>query len=147
MFLVHGRDDGAKASVTLFLERLGLEVIILHEQPNGGRTLMAKFIEEASAAAFAVVLMTADDLGRLASDTKSHPSARARQNVVFELGFFIGLIGASRVCALVAPGVERPSDFEAVAYVPFDAGATWKQELARELRVAGLPIDHDALLR
>lgn len=147
VFLVHGRNDAAKNEVTLFLERLGLEVVILHEQANGGRTLLAKFIEEASSASFAVVLMTSDDVGRLATDTNKPPRPRARQNVVFELGFFVGLIGPEKVCALVDPEVERPSDFEPVVYIPFGLEARWKQDLARELRAAKLPINTDALLR
>ncbi|MGH6911958.1 MAG: TIR domain-containing protein, partial [Phenylobacterium sp.] len=147
VFLVHGRDEAAKDTVTLFLERLGLEVIILHEQANGGRTLLSKFIEEASTVTFAVVLMTGDDRGRLATDTRVPPSPRARQNVVFELGFFIGLKGPAKVCALVAPDVEPPSDFEAVVYVPFGPQTRWRQDLARELKAAGMPINTDALLR
>jgi predicted nucleotide-binding protein len=81
--------------------------------------------------------MTPDDSGALKGEK---PADRARQNVVFELGFFIGRLGAERVCALVSRGVERPSDFESVVYVEFDGGG-WKTELARELRAAGIPFD------
>lgn len=147
VFLVHGRDDHAKTTVTLFLERLGLDVTILHEQPNSGRTLLNKFLDEAADADFAVVLMTGDDMGRLAADTRTPPTLRARQNVVFELGFFTALIGPANVCALVADGVERPSDFESVVYVAYGPHTKWQQELARELKAAHLQINTEALLR
>lgn len=138
VFLVHGRDTGAMHEVARFLEKIGLEVTILHERPNKGRTLISKFQEESADIGYAVVLMTPDDVGGL----KGHkPSDRARQNVVFELGFFIGRLGESNVCALVSRDVERPSDFEAVVYVEFDNG-NWKTELARELREAGIRFDH-----
>jgi predicted nucleotide-binding protein len=143
VFVVHGRDAGAKHEVARFLERLGLEAVILHEKPNLGRTLINKFQEVADGIQFAVVLMTPDDEGGLRGE-RAEP--RARQNVVFELGFFIGKLGASRVCALVTPGVERPSDFEAIVYIAYGEHTTWKNELARELFHAGLPIDTHKLL-
>ncbi|MEE8356570.1 MAG: nucleotide-binding protein, partial [Anaerolineales bacterium] len=97
IFIVHGRDEEAKDSLARFLEKLGLEVIILHEQPNQGRTIIEKF-EDYSDVGFAVVLLTPDDIGGRANDLELLP--RARQNVVFELGFFIGALGRERVCAL-----------------------------------------------
>jgi predicted nucleotide-binding protein len=138
VFLVHGRDSGAMHEVARFLEKIGVDVTILHERPNKGRALISKFEDEASDISYAVVLMTPDDVGGLKGEK---PTDRARQNVVFELGFFIGRLGAQNVCALVKPGVERPSDFEAVVYVELDGGK-WKTELARELRAAGVPFDY-----
>jgi predicted nucleotide-binding protein len=145
VFLVHGRDDGAKHEVARFLERIGLEVIILHERPNGGRTIINKFQEEAAGVAFAVVLITPDDEGRLrGSPTALAP--RARQNVVFELGFFVGKIEAKRVCALVSDEIEKPSDFESIVYVHYGPKTQWKTELARELHEAGVPFDASRLI-
>jgi predicted nucleotide-binding protein len=145
VFVVHGRNDAAKNSVVLFLTRLGLRPVVLHEEPNEGRSLLAKFQAEAASSAFAVVLMTPDDHGCLI-DSQS-PAPRARQNVVFELGFFIGSLGPGKVCVLVDATVEGPSDFHGVAYVPFGTMTPWQQGLARELSAAGLPIDAHALLR
>jgi hypothetical protein len=143
VFLVHGRDHGSKDTVARYLERLGLEVIILHERPNQGRTLISKFREESADVGFAVVIMTPDDIGGLKpTEGQGVLNPRARQNVVFELGFFIGKLGPDRVCALVSGRVEKPSDFEAVVYVEFGPGTEWKNELARELNVAGIPFDH-----
>lgn len=146
VFVVHGRDAGAKHEVARFLEQLGLEAVILHERPNGGRTLISKFREESADISYAVVLMTPDDVGRLAIGSDLRP--RARQNVVFELGFFVGKLGPSRVCALVTGDVERPSDFEAVVFEPLDPGGAWRLSLARELKGAGVPFDpHRVLAR
>ena len=139
VFLVHGRDDGLKEQVARFLEKIGLEPIILHEQPNKGRTLISKFREESSNISFAVILMTPDDLGGLLNEVQA---PRARQNVVFELGFFIGKLGAERVCALVKGQIEKPSDFDAVVYLNVDDAGAWKSDLARELKEAGLKFDH-----
>lgn len=139
VFLVHGRDDGAKYEVAHYLLRLGLDPVILHEKANGGRTLITKFREEADGAAFAVVLMTPDDVGSLREAGSTEP--RARQNVVFELAYFIGKLGPERVCALVSPGVARPSDFEGVVYVQFSRESPWRNDLAREMHAAGIPFD------
>lgn len=138
VFVVHGRDAASKSEVARFLDKLGLEPVILHERPNAGRTLITKFQEESADIAFAVVLMTPDDQGALAG---CQMAPRARQNVIFELGFFIGRLGASRVCALVSGELEKPSDFDAVVYIQYSPQSSWKAELIRELRHAGLPVD------
>jgi predicted nucleotide-binding protein len=137
VFVVHGHDEGARESVARFLAKIDFEPIILHERPNRGRAIITKFQQEAADVGFAVVLMTPDDFGGRAGDT-SNP--RARQNVVFELGFFIGILGPERVAALVKGQVEQPSDFEGVVYIPLDNSA-WKQKLAQELEAAGFEID------
>jgi predicted nucleotide-binding protein len=149
-FIVHGRDDALKNEVALFLMRIGIEPIVLHEQANGGRTIITKFREEAADVAFAVVLMTPDDVGGLAQSpdgTAQSLQSRARQNVIFELGFFVGQLGPARVCALVKDRLETPSDFDGVVYVPYDAPGAWKQLLVRELDHAGVPHDPTALFR
>jgi Predicted nucleotide-binding protein containing TIR-like domain/Hypothetical protein (DUF2513) len=139
VFVVHGHDDAAENEVALFLRGIGLEPIILHLRPNGGRGLLTKFREESEGASFAVVLMTPDDEGGPVSTAARR--TRARQNVVFELGFFIGQLGPAKVAALVKDDVENPSDFDGIAYTKFDSGGRWKTELARELHHAKVPFD------
>lgn len=146
VFIVHGRADGVKLDVARFLEQIGIEPVILHERPNGGRTLIAKFQEESADVKFAVVLMTPDDVGGLNDGLLINTTRpRARQNVIFELGFFIGKLGPGRVCALVQGEVEKPSDFDAVVYVKYDGSGAWKQELLRELAHAGISNNAAAL--
>ena len=50
-------------AVARFLDKLDLEPIILHEQPEGGRTLIEKF-EDYADVDYAIVLVTADDVGK-----------------------------------------------------------------------------------
>lgn len=138
VFLVHGHDMAARESVARFLERLGLATIILDEQPGSGRTIVEQ-LEEYSDVNFAVVLLTGDDLGRSKDDGSLQ--ARARQNVIFELGYFLARLGRDRVCCLFDTGVEIPTDYSAVIYIVRDAGGAWKTRLAKEIRAAGLAID------
>ena len=112
--------------------------IILHEQPNQGRTVIEKF-EAHSDVSFAVVLLTPDDMGAVVSSTRLAP--RARQNVILELGYFIGKLGRSRVCALYVEGVEIPSDIHGVLYVPYDDSQGWRLKLASEIRSVGIAVD------
>lgn len=143
VFIVHGHDDAAKEGVARFLEKIGFEAVILHECPNKGRTIITKFREEAEDIGFAVVLMTPDDHGgKVGCET----SPRARQNVVFELGFFIGMLGPARVAALVKGELEKPSDFDGVVYISLDNG-TWKMALGQELQAAGYEIDWNQVMR
>lgn len=137
VFIVHGHDKGAKEEMARFIEKLGLTAIILHEQVNEGRTIIEK-IEKNSDVGFAVILYTACDFG---GGDKSNLQPRARQNVVFEHGYFIAKLGRNKVCALVEPDVEKPGDIDGVVYLPFDTSGGWKLSLAKELRSAGYEID------
>jgi predicted nucleotide-binding protein len=143
VFLVHGHDGDIKLQVAEFLERItGERPIILHEQADSSRTIIEKFEEYASEAGFAVVLLTADDVGRAQGAASLSP--RARQNVVLELGFFFGALGRRRVVALYEQGVELPSDIAGVLYKPLTGN--WHTELAKELRAAEIDIDMGKLL-
>lgn len=145
VFVVHGHDEGARESVARFIEHIGFEPIILHERPNKGRTIITKFRGEAADIGFSIVLMTPDDHGAKVGELNTKP--RARQNVVFELGFFIGAFGSERVAALVKGDIERPSDFEGVVYIDLDDAGGWKQKLGRELQAAGYEIDWNKVMR
>lgn len=116
-----------------------MEPVILHEQPNEGRAIIEKFEKNADVD-FAVVILTPDDMGYLhRRETEAKP--RARQNVILELGFFIGTLGRARVCALCKGDVEIPSDYHGVVYVNMDEGQGWKIVLAREIKQAGIAVD------
>lgn len=141
IFIVHGRDEEAKLSVARFLDKLDLDPIILHEQPDKGRTVIEKF-EDYSDVGFAVVLLTPDDEGR-ARDSSEDLRPRGRQNVTFELGFFVGKLGRDRVCALYKEEkrFEFPSDYLGVLYLPLDPGGGWQLKLAQEMKAGGLEVD------
>jgi len=139
IFVVHGREETAKESVARFLTKLDLEPIILHEQPNQGKTVIEKF-EQSAEVDFAVILLTPDDMGQLA-DGSDDLKPRARQNVIFELGYFVGRLGRARVCALYRGGVEILSDYEGVLYLSMDDPQGWRLLLAREIKAAGIDVD------
>jgi predicted nucleotide-binding protein len=141
VFVVHGRTEGLREAVARLLSNLGLDPIILCEQTNQGRTIIEKFEDHADVG-YAVVLLTPDDEGRLAtSDAALSP--RARQNVIFELGYFIGRLGRKRVCVIVEEGVEVPSDIAGLGYVSRDPKSYWKYQLASELKSAGYAVTLD----
>ncbi len=143
-FVVHGRDEGAKEAISSLLQRLGIEPIILGDKASEGRTIIEKFEYHADVK-FAIVLLTPDDTGSLRSrDDKV--SMRARQNVIFELGFFIGKLGRDKVCALTKGDIEIPSDYSGVVYISLDHDGGWKISLLRELRAAGFSINANALI-
>lgn len=137
VFIVHGQNDAARTAVVEVLKKVGLEAIILHEQPNMGRHLLTKFIEEADLITFAIVLMTDDDVGSLKGGSLA---PRARQNVILELGYFLSHLGQQRICALITPGLETPSDFDGIVYIRIDNAGEWQGELLRELGAAGMPL-------
>jgi predicted nucleotide-binding protein len=138
IFIVHGHDGAMKAEVEKFVERcVNATPIILHDKPDKGRTIIEKFESHAGDARFAIVLLTGDDQGKEKSTEVL--SLRARQNVVFEHGFFIGMLGRENVLALYADDIELPSDLSGVLYKPISGN--WHTELATELRAAGFTVD------
>ena len=145
VFVVHGRDDGTKNTVARFLEHLDLEAIILHEQPSQSRTIIDKF-EKYSQVDFAVILCTPDDVGKLNSEA-DELRPRPRQNVVLEWGFFLGMLGRERVCALLKGEVEIPSDYDGVLHIQMEGSEDWQTKLAIELKSAGMPVDLNQIAR
>lgn len=145
VFVVHGHDDGAVQGVCRLLEGLALEPVVLREQPNRGATIIEKF-EKNSDVGFAVVLMTADDMGgSLEEVQKGNLAQRARQNVILELGYFVARLGRPRVAVLKAEGVEEPSDIMGIVYTPIDAHDAWRMVLGKELKAAGYEVDLNKL--
>jgi predicted nucleotide-binding protein len=139
IFVVHGHAGEARETVARFLERLGTRTVILHEEPNSGQTIIEKLERHGSAAGFAVILLTGDDEGREQNDGELRP--RSRQNVVLELGFFIGTLGRGHTAILYEPGVELPSDLDGLVYIDLDAQGAWRLKLAKELKAAGVSVD------
>lgn len=137
IFLVHGHDGYLKLQVAQFIQdSTGQRPIILHEPADAGRTIIEKFEDHAAEAGFAVILLTADDVGGERAAAALNP--RARQNVVFEFGFFIAKLGRNRVAALYEEGVELPSDVSGVLYKQLTGN--WHTELTKELRAAGIDV-------
>lgn len=143
VFIIHGRDDQAKTETARFIEQLGLEAIILHEQTSSGKTIIEKIESYSKNIGFALVLYTKCDEGRLVGEEEWRH--RARQNVVFEHGYLVGKLSRQRVCALVKDGVETPGDINGCVYVDHDSRGAWRMTVAKELKAAGYHIDLNKL--
>lgn len=140
VFIVHGHDDLLKEATARLVEKIGLEAVILHEQPKGGKTIIGTLGEQADMVGYAIILYTPCDEGRKRGSENSKP--RARQNVVFEHGLFMGKLGARRVCALRKSEVEMPSDAQGILYIEVKDGSNdWKYQVAKELEKAGYDVD------
>lgn len=140
VFIVHGHDGELKHSVASIIEKQGIEPVILSEQTNRGRTIIEKF-EEYSDVGGAICLFTSDDLGRSKKDNQEQ--ARARQNVVFETGYFMGKLGRKHTIIIADKGVDMPSDLSGVVYT--DANMDWRVAVLKELEQMGYTIDLNKL--
>lgn len=140
VFIVHGHDNETKQEVARFIESIGLETIILHEQASRSMTIIEKIEHYSSEANFAIVLYTPCDKGRGVKETKIPARDRARQNVVFEHGYLMAKIGRENVCALLKGEIETPSDISGVVYTPLDSNGGWKIELTKELKACGYTV-------
>lgn len=142
VFVVHGRDDAAKAELEVLLGEMGLEPVVLHRQADGGNTVIEKFEKHADVG-FAFILLTPDEVAYLASeeakpDAEREKERRARPNVIFEFGYFVGRLGRGRTCCLYRGDVVLPSDLNGLIYKRFDRSV---EEVAygiqKELKAAG----------
>jgi predicted nucleotide-binding protein len=148
VFLVHGRSDRWKQAVVHVLEHAGSHpVVVLGGGPNGDGTVLEQFGQPGSGSSFAVVLLTADDVGapHVDSDQEPYFSTRACQSVVFEMGFLVAALTPQCVCVLYEDGVELPCDVEGISYVRLDLAGAWQLQLLLKLRAAGFNYDLNRL--
>ncbi|GMU66653.1 MAG: hypothetical protein AMXMBFR36_29270 [Acidobacteriota bacterium] len=131
-FIVHGHDANLRMALKNYLQNtLGFpEPVVLAEQPSLGMTIIEKFEHYAADRDLVFAIFTADDF-------KHKRGGRARQNVVFEYGYFLGMIGrrSGRVFLLYDKGTEIPSDLLGVVYIDVSNGIEAAGEAIRkELR-------------
>lgn len=140
VFVVHGHENEVLQTIITFLQKMDLRPIILRDLPSGGQALIDK-LEAAANVAFAVVLFTPDDVGGLQSSES--PTPRARENVIFELGYFLGKLGKQKVCILHKANTSISSDYQGMPCVSIDLAdsTSWQLSLAREMKAVGLSID------
>lgn len=140
IFIIHGHDNEMKRDVQLFLKRAGLKDVVLHECPDKGRTIIEKLIDEGSSACYVIALLSPDDKledGKL----------RARQNVILEIGYFLGKLGKARVRMLRKGNVEIPSDLQGVLYTDYDTGGSWKIKLIKEMKSGDINLNSNEVLK
>lgn len=139
VFIVHGHDNELKQEVQILLNRAGVNSIVLHEQADKGRTIIDKLLDETKKAGYAIALLTPDDM--LKDETK-----RARQNVILEIGYFIGLLGKERLRLIVKQNVEIPTDLQGILYEKYDEKGAWKIKLLKELQAVGIYVDIQSVI-
>ncbi|MHB8235316.1 MAG: TIR domain-containing protein [Solirubrobacteraceae bacterium] len=148
VLLAHGRNERWMAAVARLLEQAGPhEVTILNERPGDRDALAQQFSGHTPSSRYAVVLLTADDIGapRVESEDEPYYSPRPHQAVVFEMGFLVAALEPGRVCVLYEEGVQLPCDLQDVAYVRLDMAGTWQPKLLLQLRKAGFDYDLNKL--
>jgi predicted nucleotide-binding protein len=144
VFIVHGHDGEAKERTARFIEKLGFEAIILHEQASRSMTIIEKIENYSNDVGFGIVMYTPDDMGNVKGEAESGDlKYRARQNVVFEHGFLIGKIGRENVTPLVEGAIELPNDISGIVYIN---DKDWQLDIAKEMKAAGYDIDFNKLI-
>lgn len=136
-FIVHGHDDAAKWELKNYIQNILKlpEPLILHELPSLGRTIIEKFEDTTEDIDIVFVLLTPDDKGAAASDDNM-TKRRARQNVIFELGYFLASMRrcSGRVLLLHKGALELPSDINGLVYVDISNGIEAAgEEIRREI--------------
>ncbi len=139
VFIVHGHDGEVKEALARLVERQGIKPVILSEQANKGQTIIEKF-EDNSDVSCAICLFTADDEGK--AEKEKEYNKRARQNVVFEAGYFMGKLGRENVVIIADDSIEIPSDINGIVYANRN---NWKFDVLKELRAIGFVIDYNKI--
>jgi predicted nucleotide-binding protein len=138
VFIVHGHDEEMKIIAEEFILSLGLKPIIFHKAPNHSRTIIQK-LNDLSDVNFVIILLSGDDYGFSRCTSNHNAKLRARQNVIFEMGYFLGKIGQNRTFTLFksSKNFEFPSDLASILYEPLDEKGDWKIKLIEELKLIG----------
>ena len=137
VFIIHRHSESARTQLCALLSSLGLTPIVLAEQTERGMTVIEKFEYHAPLCSFAFALITPDD--KIGGLTNTDSRWRARQNVIFELGWFMAKLGRSRVVVLCQGNIEILSDLHGLIYLPFNESIMEvTPRLADALRDAGL---------
>jgi predicted nucleotide-binding protein len=150
VFVVHGRDEVAKTGLEVFLHEIGLEPIVLHRQADEGLTVIEKF-EKHSDVGYAFILLTPDEIAYLSTeeskpDTERSKEFRARPNVIFEFGYFVGKLGRSRVCCLYTGNVALPSDVTGMIYKRYEKSIEEvAYSITKDLKAAGYTVAYITL--
>jgi predicted nucleotide-binding protein len=139
VFIIHGHDDHLKTEVQLLMYKAAVKSFVLHEVADKGRHTLDKLIEETKEAGYAIALLRPDDL---ADEGKS----RTRQNVILEIGYFLGRLGKARVRMIVKEEIDIPSDLHGVLYQRYDQAGAWKSKLVKEMQAVGIFVDMKAVL-
>lgn len=134
VFIIHGHDNDLKREVQILLQNAGVNNVVLHEQPDKGRTIIDKLIEESEIAGYAIALLSPDDI-------TENGGKRARQNVILEIGYFMGRLGKSRIRMVSKESIEIPSDLQGILYEKHDENGAWKIKLLKEIQAAGIYVD------
>jgi predicted nucleotide-binding protein len=144
IFIVHGQDRNIKIEIDSLLRKIGLVPVFLYEQPNRNKTIIEKFIEH-SDVQFAIILFTPDDKGCKVKQRNPQLMKRPRQNVIFEMGYFIGKLSRENVCVVYkeTKDFELLSDLSGCLYIKFDKTGKWKQSIVKELQTAGYAVTTD----
>lgn len=142
VFIVHGHDAAAKGELEALLKEMGLEPVVLHRQADSGKTIIEKFEHHADVG-FAFILLTPDEIAYLAKeddlrDDQREKEYRARPNVIFEFGYFVGRLGRERTCCIYRGETVVPSDLDGLLYKKYSQSV---EEVAygiqKELKAAG----------
>ncbi len=146
VLLAHGRNERWMEAVAQLLEHAGPHEVTVLNEPSGGRSALAEQFGEPGSR-YAIVLLTADDIGAPRVDSEDEPyySPRAHQAVVFEMGFLVAALTPGSVCVLYEEGVQLPCDLQDIAYVRLDMAGTWQPKLLLQLRKAGFDYDLNKL--
>jgi predicted nucleotide-binding protein len=152
VFVVHGHDHAAREQLELVLHRLRLEPFVLANTGGGGLTLIEALEKEIGPqpgqCRFGIVLLTPDDMGYAAVDGVTKAAARARQNVVLEMGMVLAALGRPNVAILQKGIIEKPSDVQGIIYIPFNNHVKEAvPKLVERLNDAGFNLDATAIAR
>ena len=139
VLIIPGLDEDRKKTVVSFLKKLDLEPLLVEGADDQGIDLAEKF-GRYQEAAFAITLLTGDDMG-CPKGKPERPKPRPRQDVIFELGFLMGLLHPQSVCALYEEGLDLPSGCKGNSLIPYDTGGLWKLLLARRMKMAKVDVD------
>ena len=133
VFFVHNDDNIIAQEILDFIEKHNFKPIILKDLAKAGKTLIDE-IENVPDINYAIVVLTPDEIG---GKERENLQFRASQNVILELGIFVGKLGRNRVSGIRDESITLPEDFHGFEYIVYDPKGKWQHQLMKQLKAAG----------
>lgn len=143
IFIVYGHDSDTLDQLELILRRADLSPYILKNESEESKTIIEALEGNIQTnCGCGIVLLTPDDYGYSKDKTDIDKQARARQNVILEMGMVLAAFGRQRTLILKKGNLEIPSDINGVLYIDFnDRVDEVKGKIANKLEKLGFNIN------
>lgn len=145
VYVIHTGEGPMEKDVISLLKKIDLQPLLRHNRLDSIKSLEQEFADQTNAN-FAVVILSSDEFVYSKNGKPGDAKLRARQDIIFDLGYLLGRLGRQNVLALYyeQKSFLLPTLLHNAVYLPYDKGGGWQQALMKRLQFCGYNIKDGA---